>query len=47
MMVGTLANAWLAQLRNQWCRNRGMKPLKADQKLRSVSLSYSATLQAL
>src|ERR1700745_4205973 len=47
MMVGTYANAWLAQLRNEWCRDRCMKPLKGDQQLRSVSLSYSVALQAL
>ena len=47
MMVGTEANGWLAQLRNEWCRDRCMKPLKGDQQLRSVSLSYSVALQAL
>jgi hypothetical protein len=47
MMVGTEANGWLAQLRNEWCRNRGMKPRKEDQPLRSVSRSYSVALQAL
>ncbi len=47
MMVGTYANGWLAQLRNEWCRDRCMKPLKGDQQLRSVSLSYSVALQAL
>jgi len=26
MMVGTYANGWLAQLRNEWCRDRCMKP---------------------
>jgi len=25
-MVGTYANGWLAQLRNEWCRDRYMKP---------------------
>jgi hypothetical protein len=47
MMVGTYANGWLAQLRNEWCRNRCMKSLKEDQQLRSVSLSYSVALRAL
>ena len=46
-MVGTYANGWLAQLRNEWCRDRCMKLLKGDQQLRSVSLSYSVALQAL
>src|SRR5579864_6329506 len=40
MMVGTYANGWLAQLRNEWCRDRCMKPLNGDQQLRSVSLLY-------
>src|SRR6266705_318006 len=49
MLVGTYANGWLAQLRNDWCRDRSMKPLKGDQQLRSISLSlsYSVALQAL
>src|SRR5579864_2931376 len=47
MMVGTYANGWLAPLRNDWCRDRCMKPLKGDPQLQSVSLSYSVTLQAL
>ena len=46
-MVGTLANGGLAQLRNEWCRDRCMKPLKEDQQLRSLSLSYSVARQAL
>ena len=46
-MVGTYANGWLAQLRNEWCRDRCMKPRNGDQQLRSVSLSYSVALQAL
>ena len=47
MMVGTLANGGLAQLRNEWCRDRGMKPLKEDQQLRSLSRSHSVARQAL
>jgi hypothetical protein len=47
MMVGTYANGWLAQLRNEWCRDRCMKRRKGDQQLRSVSLSYSVALQVL
>ena len=47
MMVGTSANGWLAQLRNDGVENRCMKPLKGDQQLRSVSRSYSVALQAL
>jgi len=47
MMVGTYANGWLAQLRNEWCRDRCMKPLTGERQLQSLSLSYSVTLQAL
>jgi hypothetical protein len=46
-MVGTYANGWLAQLRNEWCRDRCMKPRNGDPQLRSVHLSYSVALQAL
>src|ERR1700751_2876314 len=45
--TGTEANGWLAQLRNEGCRDRCMKPLKGNQQLLSVSRSYSVALQAL
>ena len=41
MMVGTYANGWLAQLRDEWCRHRCMKRRNEDQQLQFVSLTYS------